>query len=100
MPANRKYLTKSPWQKGAKFTAGLIGGYAISALFHMVLALLLPAHKEVLATSMFTLFILWIILLIIPYLFKNGWKVWGIYLSIISVLLALFFIGNQQNPST
>ncbi|MCG1036120.1 hypothetical protein [Polaribacter sargassicola] len=99
MPANTKYLTTSAWQKTAKITAGLIGGYIITALFHISLALWLsPYHKEVLITSIYTVFILWGILLIIPFLFKNGWKVWGLYLIISIVLYIIYFLGKQQNP--
>ncbi len=98
MPANPKYLTKSSWQKFAKISAGILGGYIISALLHMVLALILPWHKEVLITSVITIYVLWVGLLIVPFLFKNGWKVWAIYLGIIAFLGVCYYFANQQNP--
>jgi hypothetical protein len=98
MPANTKYLTKSSWQKTAKITAGIIGGYIITALFHLSLALWLPYHKEILITSIYTVFILWGILLIIPFLFKNGWKTWLLYIVISILLYGIYFLGKQQNP--
>ncbi|WP_405562177.1 hypothetical protein [Polaribacter sp. Asnod6-C07] len=98
MPANKKYLTKNSWQKFAKISAGIIGGYIITALFHLSLALWLPNHKEVLITSIYTFFILWGVLLIIPYLFKNGWKVWVIYILISILFYTIYFFGKQQNP--
>ncbi len=98
MPANSKYLTQSPWQQFAKISAGLIGGYIISALLHMCLILWLPYPKEILITSIYTIFIVWGALLIVPYLFKNGWKVWGIYLFISIMLYAFYYLGEQQNP--
>jgi len=98
MPANVKHLTKNPWQKFAKITAGIIGGYIITALFHLSLALWIPNHKEVLITSIYTVFIIWGVLLIVPYLFKNGWKVWGLYLFISILLYTIYFFGKQQNP--
>lgn len=98
MPANPKYLTQSKWQKFAKLSAGILGGYLISALLHMVFILLLPFHKEALVSSTFSLFIVWVVLLIIPYLFKNGWKVWGLYVVAILFLSVLFYFVNQQNP--
>ncbi|CAM1374062.1 conserved membrane hypothetical protein [Tenacibaculum litopenaei] len=98
MPANPKYLNKSPWQQGAKITAGLIGGYCISALLHMILALVLPFHQEVLVASIVTLFLVWCTLMIIPYLFENGWKVWGLYLIIIALLYTLYLFCNHNNP--
>lgn len=98
MPANPKYLNKSPWHQFAKIFSGIIGGYIISALLHMCLPLWLPYPKEVLITSIFTLFIVWGALLIIPFLFKNGWKALGLYISIIIVLYVLYYFGNKQNP--
>lgn len=98
MPANSKYLNQSPWQQFAKISAGLIGGYIISALLHMCLVLWLPNPKEVLITSIYTIFIAWGALLIIPFLFKNGWKAWVLYLIISIILYVIYYLGNQQNP--
>lgn len=98
MPANPKHLTKSPWQQFAKISAGILGGYIITALFHMSMSLWLPNPKEVLITSIFTFFIVWGIMLIIPFLFKNGWKSWLLYLGITTILYGIYFLGNQNNP--
>ncbi len=98
MPANKKYLTQSPWQQFAKISAGIIGGYVVTSLLHLCLALWLPNPKEVLITSIFSVFIVWVVLLIIPYLFNNGWKAWLLYLSISIVLFIIYSIGIQQNP--
>jgi VIT1/CCC1 family predicted Fe2+/Mn2+ transporter len=98
MPANKKYLTTSIWQKSAKITAGVFGGYVIAALFHMIATLLIPYHKEVLITSIFSLFLLWIILLILPYVFKNGFKVLMMYILVIIVLFSAYQFLNHKNP--
>lgn len=98
MPANPKYLTKNPWQQFAKISAGILGGYSITALLHMCLPLWLPNPRVVLITSIFTFFIVWCALLIVPYLFKNGWKAWLLYAIISIVLYGLYYYGNQQNP--
>ncbi len=98
MPANPKHLTKSPGHQFAKISAGFIGGYIITSLLHMSLALWLPNHKEVLITSIFTSFILWGVLLIVPFLYKNGWKAWLLYIVIILVLFGIYYLGNQNNP--
>jgi hypothetical protein len=98
MPANTKYLNKSPWHQFAKISAGIFGGYLISALFHMCLSLWLPNPKDVLITSIITIFIVWCALLIIPFLFKNGWKAWFLYIVIISILYGIYFLGIQNNP--
>ncbi|CAM1344993.1 hypothetical protein [Tenacibaculum amylolyticum] len=98
MPANKKYLTTSPWQQAAKIITGLIGGYIIAALINMVLALIIPFHKEVLVTSIITHYILWGTLMILPYLFKNGFKALGLYVVIIIVLVVIYTYANTQNP--
>lgn len=94
MPANPKYLTNSPWQQFAKLSSGILGGYAISALLHAVLLQWFPFYSEILVTTIISLFIMWCILLIIPYLFENGWKVFGIYSMCILTLSTLYFLGN------
>ncbi|MEE9363627.1 MAG: hypothetical protein V3U92_13595 [Cellulophaga sp.] len=98
MPANPKYLNKSPWQQFAKISAGIIGGYSICMFLHMCLPLWLPNPKGVLITSIFTFFIVWCTLIIIPFLFKNGWKVWLLYIAISGALYGLYYLGNQNNP--
>lgn len=98
MPANTKYLNKSPWQQFAKISAGILGGYLISALLHMCLPLWLPNPKDILITSIITMFLVWCTLLIIPFLFKNGWNAWLLYIVIIALLYGIYFTGNQNNP--
>jgi len=98
MPANPKYLNTSPWQRFAKISSGILGGYLVTALFHMCLVLWLPSPKEILVTSIYTFFLVWLALLIIPFLFSNGWRVWGLYLSISLLLLGIYYIGNLNNP--
>lgn len=98
MPANPKYLTQSPWQKTAKITAGFIGGYILTALLHLCLPLYLPNPKEVLITSIYTIFIVWTVFLILPFLFENGWKVWVIYILVAVILYVIYRVGMQNNP--
>ncbi|OSY87109.1 hypothetical protein WH52_12630 [Tenacibaculum holothuriorum] len=98
MPANPKYLTQSNSQKLAKLSAGIFGGYIVSALLHICLVVWLPNSKEILITIIYTHFIIWGLLLIIPYLFDNGWKAWGIYILSAILLFTIYQFGNQQNP--
>lgn len=98
MPANPKYLSTSTSQKFAKLSAGILGGYMVSALFHMCLVVWLPNSKEILITTIYTHFIVWGVLLIIPYLFDNGWKTWGVYVLSSILLFTIYQFGNQQNP--
>lgn len=94
MPANPQYLTMSKWQRFAKISAGLLGGYLLASVIHMILALWLFNHRVVLVTSVYSLFILWVVFMIVPFLVKNGWKIWGIYL--IGILLGAVAIHFGQ----
>ncbi|WP_375325194.1 hypothetical protein [Flagellimonas sp. GZD32] len=97
MPANKKYLTPSPSQRFAKITAAILGGFIVAVLFHMALASWFN-HIAVIITSTFSAFILWAVLMVVAFLGKNGWKVWGIYLLASLALFVLFYFGNQTNP--
>ncbi|MDC6386416.1 hypothetical protein D2V93_04925 [Flagellimonas taeanensis] len=97
MPANKKYLTPSPWHRFAKITAAILGGLMVSVLFHMALASWFN-HVTVIITSTFSAFILWAVLMVVGFLGKNGWKIWGIYLLTSLLLGVIFYFGNQTNP--
>lgn len=97
MPANPKYLIKSPWQKFAKLSAGIFGGYFICSLIHINLSIW-TASNEVLISAIFTFYAVWATFLILPYLFKNGWFAWLVYLGLIIILYGLYHFGNQTNP--
>jgi len=96
MPANSKYLTTSPLQRILRISAGVIGGYIITALIHMVSALLLPWHKEVLALSIVIYFPIWAIFLFIPFFRKNGLTTWLYYLIIILLLYTIYYWADTH----
>jgi len=98
MPANPKYLTTSAWQKFAKIFSGILGGYLISAMLHMAIALWFPYQKNLLITAIYTMFVVWCALAIVPFLFKNGWKVLGGYIIVILLLAIVIYYGNQHQP--
>lgn len=89
MPANKKYLTTSPLQRTLKITAAIIGGYLLSNIFHQFLMLFLP-RKDVNITMHFSVYIMWATLMIIAFLAKNGWKIWGWYLLASAVFFSPF----------
>ena len=97
MPANKKYLTPSTSQRFAKISAAILGGLIDAVMFHMALASWFD-HVTVIITSTFSAFILWAILMVVAFLGKNGWKIWGIYLLASLVLFVIFYFGNQTNP--
>ena len=97
MPANKKYLTPSTSQRFAKISAAILGGLIVAVMFHMALASWFD-HVTVIIASTFSAFILWAILMVVAFLGKNGWKIWGIYLLASLVLFVIFYFGNQTNP--
>ena len=73
MPANKKYLS-SGWQRFAKVTAAIIGSLLISSFLFAALAFWLPDYKTAVITSVYGLFPVWITLMVLPFLFENGWR--------------------------
>lgn len=85
MPANKKYLTKSPLHKILKITSGFVGGYFITIHFF---AILLHIFNEgnMLFTARYMGFMLWVTLFLFAFLAKNGWKIAGIYTAVFILL--------------
>lgn len=86
MPANKKHLTTSAWQRFLKVTAALLGGYAVALSFHLML-MHIVSKKQVVATMSFSVYIVWCALMIIAFLAHKGWKVWLWYLAATIVFL-------------
>ena len=97
MPANPKYLTQSKWQRFAKITAAILGGYFVSVTFHLALAAWF-SRADILMTMAFSGFILWVALMVVAFLTKNGWKIWGIYILITFLFSLLIYLGQTYNP--
>lgn len=93
MPANKKYLS-SPLQRFLKITAGFVGGYFVMLSLHLLFTHLFPA-EQVVITAFITGYILWAVLLLLAFLSKNGWKIWGIYLALSVTLYGLFHVLNH-----
>jgi len=89
MPANKKYLTKSPWIRCAKILTGTVGGYAVMLSFHLFITKFF-LHKEVVVTSFITGYILWAILLLKAFLANNVWRVLAFYVSLTILFSALY----------
>lgn len=94
MPANKKYLS-SGWQRFAKVTAALIGALLLVSFFFAALAFWLPDYKIAVVTSVYALFPLWVVLMIIPFLFENGWKCWLYYFIALLVLYLFICFGRH-----
>lgn len=89
MPANQKYLTKSPWLRCAKILIGTIGGYAVMLSLHLIVCKILP-QRDVVVTSFVTGYVLWVTLLLLAFLAKNVWKVFTIYLVLTLIFSAIY----------
>ena len=98
MPANPKYLTQSKWQRFAKITAAILGGYFVSVTFLLALASCFNC-ANVLMTMAFSGFILWVALMVVAFLAKSGWKIWGIYILLTLVFSLFIYLGQTYNPT-
>jgi len=96
MPANPKYLTQSIGQRILKITAAILGGYLVSVSFHLALAAWID-KTAIIMTMSFSGFILWVGLMIVAFLAKNGWKIWGIYLLLTSFFYFLIYLNQTYN---
>lgn len=90
MPANKKYLTRSPWLRLSKILAGTAGGYFVMLSFHLLLTSFFP-KEGVIATAFFTGYLLWAFLLLYAFIAQNVWRVWGIYI-LLTVVFALPYL--------
>jgi len=88
MPANKKHLTRSPWQRLAKFIAGFVGGYCITQLLFMFI-LKFAAPTETLITLQYAGFAVWVTLFLVVYLVENGYKILALYALLCAVLYSL-----------
>lgn len=98
MPANQKHLTASPWQRFAKISAGILGGYAVAMSFLLALAAWFN-HVNVIITASFLGFILWVVFMLLAFLSRNGWLVWLLYLGITAIFTTLAILGKLFNPN-
>jgi len=85
MPANKKYLTKSPFERFLKIAAGFIGGYCIMISFHHLFGYFF-APGYVVITAEITGYLLWVIILLVAFLAEKAWKIWLLY-----ILLTVLF---------
>lgn len=90
MPANKKYLTKSPWLRLSKILAGMVGGYAVTMSLHLFFAAFLP-QENVIITAFFTGYILWAFLLLYAFVAQDVWRLWGLYL-VLTILFSLPYL--------
>jgi hypothetical protein len=96
MPANPKHLTQSKTQRFLKITAAILGGYLVAVSFHLALAAWFD-RGTIIITMTFTGFILWVALMVVAFLAKNGWKIWGIYVVLTLFFCLIVYLGQSYN---
>jgi len=92
MPAKTEYLS-SRGQRWLKISAGILGGYFVAMLPQIAIGAHLENKAPLLITSAYLSFFLWVFFMIVPFLFRSGWKVWGVYLLIIASCSGIIYIG-------
>ncbi|MGC3945506.1 MAG: hypothetical protein QM762_13485 [Chryseolinea sp.] len=98
MPAKEKYLTASPWQRFAKISAAIVGGYLLSMSIHLALASWFN-HVNVLITATFSGFIVWVAFMTLAFLARNGWRIWLLYLVLTAVFTTIALLGKSFNQN-
>lgn len=98
MPANSKYLNPAFLPRFSKITAAILGGYFVSVTFHLALASWF-SRADVLITMAFSGFILWVALMVIAFLAKSGWKIWGIYILLTLLFCLFIYLGQTYNTA-
>lgn len=93
MPANSKHLSSSG-QRFLKITAGILGGFFVTILFHNALGSLLKQKAGLIITTAYSSFFMWAGLMVVAFLMKNGWKTWGIYLLLSALFGAIIFLNK------
>ncbi|MEM8527676.1 MAG: hypothetical protein AAGG68_23745 [Bacteroidota bacterium] len=91
MPAKQQYLS-TKGQRALKVSAGILGGFLLANALHLVVGSLLENKAVVVITSAYSIFFFWILFMILAFTFKNGWKVWGIYLLGIAICSGIIFL--------
>lgn len=82
---------ESGWAQASKVIAAVLGSFIASLGIHLSFASYF-GQKQVVATSLFSIYILWAFLVIVVYWVKKPWIAWAILLPIILLsILAIYF---------
>ncbi|MEM0998954.1 MAG: hypothetical protein AAGN35_17985 [Bacteroidota bacterium] len=90
MPANPKYLS-SRTHRILKITGGILGGFMVTMALHLLIGAMLENKSPLVITTAFSAFFVWVGTMVVAFLFRNGWKLWGVYLSITLVCSVLIY---------
>ena len=93
MPANKKYLLKTRLGRGSKVLASTLGSLFAVLFFHTAMFFFFDP-KQVLTTTLYSVFISWVLLMLITYWIKKPWVSWLILTIIFTVSLIGIYIGK------
>lgn len=94
MPANRKYLS-SPSQRWLKVSAAILGGYLFSASFHLLLSCIPSISEYVILFSGISFFLVWPVVMLLVFLFRDGLKAWFWLLGLSLCFSALVWLLSK-----
>jgi hypothetical protein len=94
MPANKKYLMKSGWAKASKVIAAILGSFVASMGLHLALTYWLY-RPTVLITSTYSVFVVWLLLMLWVYAAKTAKRSWMILGSILALSAILTVLGKS-----
>ncbi|MEM9389499.1 MAG: hypothetical protein AAGA02_03440 [Bacteroidota bacterium] len=96
MPANKKYLLRTRLGRTSKILAATIGSLLCSVSFHVALLFFFDKSK-VLATALYSIFISWVLLMLMVYYIKKPWLSWAMLIAIFIVSAIGISIAKSLN---
>ena len=98
MPANPKHLNTNKWSRIGKISAAILGGYLVTSFFHLAIVQWVHNFKITINTWRFSLYLIWMFFLFLPFFFKQAWKCWVLYLSVMILFALVFYLGRIYHP--
>ena len=95
MPAHSKYLT-TKGQRAVKIVTAIVGGYFLSATFHLFLAVFPATRDTVIILSSFSFFLVWGGLMVAVFLVRNAWNALGLFIALTVLFGGAFWILNNM----
>lgn len=95
MPANKKYLTQSPWIKLGKLSAATLGSLLASLGLHLALAVWLD-RSVIIPIAIYTGFITWVALMILAYWIPKVWQAWAMMAGIMTLSVMAIYLGQSM----
>ncbi|MEM8897650.1 MAG: hypothetical protein AAGC85_06075 [Bacteroidota bacterium] len=94
MPAKKKYLHQSGWDKAGKVTAAFFGGLFATMGLHMAAALWLDM-QTVFSTTLYSFFIIWPLMMVGVYWIRKPWISWAVMMGICLFSGVFIYLGKM-----